>query len=217
MADLNSTLNAIYNRLCSSFGPQHWWPGETRLEIIVGAVLTQNTNWKNVERAIANLKKAAVLDIWQIHNLDTVALAGLIRPAGYFNIKAKRLKNLIDFIVEAYSGDMDVMFSVDTYSLRQQLLSVNGLGPETVDSILLYAGNKPVFVVDAYTKRIFSRHNICFEDISYDELQSLIEAHIDRDVKLYNEYHALLVRLGKDYCKKNNPLCNDCPIKGIGL
>ena len=217
MGDLTNVLKDIYNRLYSAFGPQHWWPGESRFEIIVGAVLTQNTNWKNVERAIANLKQAGNLDIQKIYELDIGTLAGLIRPAGYFNIKAKRLKNLIKFIVEGYSADLDRMFSVDTYFLRQQLLEINGLGPETVDSILLYAGNKPIFVVDAYTRRIFSRHSICFEDISYDELQSLIEAHIDRDVSLYNEYHALLVRLGKDYCKKSNPLCNKCPIKGIFL
>ncbi len=215
--DISNVLMAIYNRLYSRFGPQHWWPGDTPFEIIVGAVLTQNTNWKNVERAIANLKQAGMLDIQKIYDLDIETLAGLIRPAGYFNIKAKRLKNLIKFIVEEYSAGLDRMFSVDTYSLRQQLLEINGLGPETVDSILLYAGNKPVFVVDAYTKRIFSRHNICFEDISYDELQSLIESHIERDVNLYNEYHALLVRLGKDYCRKSSPLCENCPIKGISL
>ncbi len=205
----------MYNLLYSCFGPQNWWPAESRLEVIVGAVLTQNTNWQNVEKAIDSLKKSGFLTLEKLKEISVSQLAQLIRPAGYFNVKAIRLKNLIDFIDKNYGGDLDKMFSEDLYRLRNDLLTVKGLGMETVDSILLYAGNKPIFVIDAYTKRIFSRCGLCFDDVSYEELQDLITRSIPVDVKLYNEFHALLVKLGKNFCKKRNPDCQNCPIKEI--
>ncbi len=201
----------MYNRLYKAFGPQHWWPGDSPFEIIVGAVLTQNTNWGNVEKAINNLKAFGVLSLESIYGLDINMLAEYIRPAGYYNIKAKRLKSLIKFIKENYGG-VDAMLEENLSSLRAKLLGVYGLGPETVDSILLYAGNKPVFVVDAYTKRIFSRHGLCYEDTDYHQLQDIITSRIPKDIKIYNEFHALIVKLGKEFCKKTNPLCEKCPI-----
>ncbi len=207
-------LMKLYDRLYGFFGPQHWWPGDSPLEIMIGAVLTQNTNWQNVEKAISNLKEARLMDLESLYNVPAQSLAEYIRPAGYYNIKSVRLKHLIVFVKENY-GSIEKMFEEETEILREKLLAVKGLGPETVDSILLYAGNKPIFVVDAYTKRIFSRHNLCFEDVDYHELQSEIMASLPKDLDLYNEFHALIVRLGKDYCKKRNPLCEKCPINGF--
>src|SRR3972149_12314300 len=155
---LSNTLEKIYKKLFTAFGPQRWWPGDTPFEVIVGAILTQNTAWKNVEKAIHNLKKAKVLQSKKMHDLSERELAKLIRPAGYFNIKAKRLKYFLNYLFDNYGGSLNRMFKKRTDALRRELLQVNGIGPETADSILLYAGNHPVFVVDAYTKRIFSRH-----------------------------------------------------------
>ena len=201
----------MYNKLYKALGPQHWWPGDSPFEIIVGAVLTQNTNWGNVEKAINNLKAFGVLSLESIYSLDINMLAEYIRPAGYYNIKAKRLKSLVKFI-KGNCGGVDAMLEENLSPLRAKLLGVYGLGPETVDSILLYAGNKPVFVVDAYTKRIFSRHGLCYEDTDYHQLQDIITSRIPKDIKIYNEFHALIVKLGKEFCKKTNPLCEKCPI-----
>lgn len=211
--DINK-IELYYKILYKAFGPQHWWPGGTPFEVSVGAILTQNTNWGNVEKAIHNLKDAKALNAKKLHEMPADGLAALIRPAGYFNIKAKRLKAFIDFLVENYRGSMEKMKAEETSTLRKRLLSVNGVGPETADSILLYALEKPVFVIDAYTKRILSRHGIMNLDGSYEEFQALFHSSLRRDIRLFNEYHALLVKAGKLYCKPR-PRCEECPLKGI--
>jgi len=206
-------LEVIYDKLYRHFGPQSWWPGETPFEVIVGAILTQNTNWQNVAKAINNLKQAKVLSPKKLYSLPRPRLAQLIRPSGYFNIKAKRLKEFLDFLFKNYNGSLKKMFSRPVEDLRKEILSVKGIGPETADSILLYAGGFPVFVVDAYTKRIFSRQKLLSEDAEYHQVQELFTRSLKKDVQLYNEYHALIVRLGKDFCKKTKPRCEACPIK----
>lgn len=211
---VSKRLMRLYETLFLFFGPQHWWPGETAFEVMVGAVLTQNTNWKNVERAIANLKERGLLDPVRLNKLDQKELAELIRPAGYYNIKAKRLKNLLSTVNEKFEGDLNQIFSLDTESLRQVLLSVKGIGKETADSIILYAAKKPIFVVDSYTYRVLSRHNIIPEESTYEDIQELFHTHLERDERLYNEYHALIVKLCKTYCLKE-PKCRDCPIKDL--
>jgi endonuclease-3 related protein len=205
-------LREIYRSLYKSFGPQHWWPGDTPFEIAVGAILTQNTNWGNVEKAIQNLKSRDALSAKVINAMPAEKVAELIRPAGYFNIKTQRLKSFINFLVKEHHGSMKKMKSGETQLLREQLLSVNGIGPETADSILLYALGKPVFVIDAYTKRVLSRHRILDDRRSYDEFQSLFHATLKKDEKLFNEYHALFVKLGKTFCRKSKPLCDTCPL-----
>jgi endonuclease III related protein len=212
---MGNKLRLIYKKLYHFFGPQGWWPGETPFEVMVGAILTQNTNWANVEKAINNLKKYKALSTRKLYKLSGVKIASLIRPAGYYNIKAGRLKNLLDFINDNYSGDIRQMFRGKTDKLRQGLLSVNGIGPETADSILLYALNKPIFVIDAYTRRVFSRHGFILEDCDYNTVQNLFSKNIRNEVKLFNEYHALIVKLGKDFCLKNKPKCDICPLIGI--
>lgn len=209
------TLLSLYNRLFRALGPQHWWPGETPLEIAVGAILTQNTAWSNVEKAISNLKSAGCLNFKKLSERSAADLARLIRPAGYFNIKAKRLKTFIRWVDETY-GSLDKMFERPADKLREELLSVNGIGPETADSILLYAGGKPVFVIDAYTKRIFSRHFLMSADDDYAAYQKLMMTRLPSDPRLYNEYHALIVIAGKEFCRKRNPLCTECPLNGFG-
>ncbi|MFH0887745.1 MAG: endonuclease III domain-containing protein [Planctomycetota bacterium] len=208
-------LKVIYNKLLSHFGEQHWWPARTSFEVIVGAILTQNTNWSNVEKAISNLKSAGLLIPEKLHRCNLSDLAVLIKPAGYFNLKAGRLKNFMDWLFENYDGDLDRLFNKNVSSLREELLSVCGIGPETADSIVLYAAEKPNFVVDTYTYRIMFRHRLIPEETTYDELKSFFEESFQPDVKLFNEYHALLVRLGKTYCKKTKPQCNICPLNDL--
>jgi endonuclease III related protein len=208
-------LDDMFHLLLEHFGPQDWWPAETEVEVIVGAILTQNTNWSNVEKAIANLKRSGLLDIACLNSISVEALAQEIRPAGYYNIKAKRLKNLIDFIQERYGGDMESLLGEDTAVLRQGLLSVKGIGPETADSILLYAAGRPVFVVDAYTHRILSRHALMGSSATYDELQGYFQDHLPEDQALFNDFHALIVKTGKHYCRKR-PLCPQCPLENWG-
>ena len=212
--DNKKILNFIYDRLYKSFGPQSWWPGDTQLEIIVGAILTQNTSWNNVSKAIDNLKKEKMLNVKDLKKIHIKKLASLIRPAGYYNIKAKRLKNFIDFLIRNYQGSLKEMFNQDYLKLRSQLLQINGIGEETADSILLYAGCKPIFVVDAYTKRILQRHHLIDKKVSYSEIQNLFMDNLKKDVKLFNEYHALLVNLGKNICKVR-PICKICPLRDI--
>lgn len=208
-------LPEIYQRLFHAFGPQHWWPGDSPFEIAVGAILTQNTNWSNVEKAIQNLKKQDALAVKTIHDMPVQKLAELIKPAGYFNVKAKRLKNFIHFLMIKYHGSMKGIGDGDMQVIRKNLLDVNGIGPETADSILLYALEKPVFVIDAYTKRVLSRHGIMGDEKPYDEFQELFHSALDRDVKLYNQYHALFVKVGKTYCKRKKPLCEECPLNNL--
>lgn len=205
----------IYDTLFDFYGPQHWWPADTALEMIVGAVLTQNTSWKNVEKGIAALKGRGLLTVDALSSLPQEELASLIHSTGYYNLKAKRLKNLLHMLVCEYEGDLGYFLEDDLLSSRDNLLQVKGIGEETADAILLYAGQHPVFVVDAYTHRIFSRHNLLEEECSYGEIQEIFMDNLPADVTLFNEYHALIARLAKDYCKKNNPLCDTCPLKGM--
>jgi len=206
-------LTTVYRRLLAAFGPQHWWPGETPFEVMVGAVLTQNTNWQNVERAIRNLRQADLLDPHALAGVPVEELEELIRPAGYFRVKARRLRSLLDFLIERYDGSLEAMFQTPLDALRRELLGVHGIGPETADSILLYAGGLPSFVVDAYTHRVFSRHGWIDFDADYHQIQDYIQGEIPQEAPLYNEFHALLVRLGKEYCRKSNPRCAACPLR----
>lgn len=206
----------IYNRLYKTFGPQRWWPAKTPFEVIIGAILTQNTSWANVEKAILNLKKKSTLKPAKIYLIKTKRLAILIKPAGYYNIKARRIKNFLRFLFKRYNGNIKQMFAQKQGILRSQLLNIKGIGPETADSILLYAGKKPVFVVDAYTRRILLRHNLIYPPCDYDDIQRIFTDGIPKNQGLFNEYHALLVKVGKLYCKKNKPLCNKgCPLNNI--
>ncbi|MCX7046603.1 MAG: endonuclease III domain-containing protein, partial [Candidatus Sumerlaeota bacterium] len=200
-----------FERMFAFFGPRHWWPGETREEIIIGAVLTQNTNWKNVEKAIENLKRADALDFHRMAALKPAALAELIRPAGYYNIKAGRLQSVCHYFIQRCGGDLDRLEEVDDATLRSELLATHGVGRETADSILLYALERPVFVIDAYTLRIGARHGWFPEGTKYEEARSFFERSVRRDVALYNEYHALLVAVGNRYCKPK-PACAGCPL-----
>ena len=211
MSTTREQLLEIYRTLLDFFGPQHWWPGETPFEVTVGAILTQNTSWTNVEKAIGNLKAAGCLDAARLHEIDTAELEKLIRPAGYFRVKARRLKNFIDWLCDNYGGDLRNLKAVGTSRLREELLSISGIGPETADSILLYAFNRPVFVVDAYTARVMVRHGlIAQDDLDYHTLQDLFMSNLEPDAALFNEFHALLVMTGKDYCKPN-PRSSPCP------
>ncbi|KPK97729.1 MAG: endonuclease [Omnitrophica WOR_2 bacterium SM23_72] len=212
-ASQKKKLNSIYLKLFASFGPQHWWPAKTPFEVMVGAILTQNTNWANVEKAIAQLKQHKVLAPKRIYHLSTSKLARLIKSVGYYNIKAKRLKTFLKFLFDHYKGQPEKMSRVSGQKLRLELLSINGIGPETADSILLYALQKPLFVIDAYTRRIMVRHGFIAEDSSYQDVQNLFMQNLKKEVKLFNEYHALLVRLGKEFCLKRRPLCKRCPLK----
>ena len=205
----------IYQALFDFFGPQHWWPGETPLEILVGAVLTQNTNWGNVSKAIDNLRADELLALDTLVQIPTPVLAEKIRPSGYYNLKAVRLQNLLRHIAETAESVERYFDGRSTTALREELLGIKGIGPETADSILLYAGNKPTFVVDAYTHRILNRHGLAADESDYHELQALFLDHLDEDVALFNEYHALIVRTGKEFCRKSSPRCEGCPLKGF--
>ncbi len=205
------SLKEMHHLLRDRFGPQDWWPGETTLEIMVGAVLTQNTNWRNVEKAIRNLKEHGLLSLDGLNTIAPDALAKEIRPAGYFNIKSRRLKNLIRFLFDRYEGSLELLSGEKTEILREGLLTVNGIGRETADSILLYSLERPIFVVDAYTHRILLRHGMADEQMEYHELQELFMDNLPEDADLFNEFHALIVRAGKEYCKRK-PRCSDCPL-----
>jgi endonuclease III related protein len=223
------------------YGKQNWWPAHSRLEVIVGAYLTQNTNWSNVEKAIANLRRARVLSVAGLREIPVARLQRLIRPSGYFRQKAKKLKTFIHFLNKQYRGSLDRMFARPTLELREELLALNGVGPETADSILLYAGNHHVFVVDAYTRRIFERHGIITPKTKYEEIRALVEdaltvakpgdLRVDKQgadprhpvsrmsraprselARHYNELHALIVRVGNQYCR-STPKCQACPLK----
>ena len=207
-------LMDIYERLYERYGPQGWWPGDSRFETILGAILTQNTSWTNVEKAIANLRTKGCLSPEQLHRMEVEEIAQLIRPAGYFNIKAQRLKNFLDWLFEKHNGSLDNLQALPASTLREKLLSIKGIGPETADSICLYAFGKPVFVVDAYTARILGRHGLLEPGCGYSDIQEVFHSSLDRDAPLFNEYHALLVRLGKDHCKRK-PLCNGCPLDDL--
>jgi endonuclease-3 related protein len=208
-------LSEVYERLASAFGPQHWWPGESPFEIMVGAVLVQNTAWRNVERAIAKLRDAGVMQPRAMYALPEAELAELIRPAGYFQVKCRRLRNLLKYVIDRHDGSLETMFRTGVATLRDELLAIHGIGPETADAILLYAGGLPTFVVDTYTHRVLARHGWIEYDAVYHDIKEYFESDLPADAKLYNEYHALLVRVGKDFCRRTLPNCTACPLADL--
>jgi len=215
MMTTHEKIRAFYEAMFEALGPQGWWPAETPFEVVVGAILTQNTNWKNVERAIANLKREGLLEAAALEAVDPDRLGEVIRPAGYFRIKARRLKNFIHLLAQRFGGDLEALFALPTASLRETVLGVTGIGPETADSMVLYAADRPVFVVDAYTARILYRHGMIDLDAGYDDLQSLMQGSLPDDVALLKEYHALMVAVGKGHCKKRAPQCAGCPLERL--
>ncbi len=210
--NISSQLWSMHQTLLKFYGPLHWWPGETELEIIVGAILTQNTNWQNVSKAIERMKEEGILNVSRLFQIDKEYLGRIIKPCGYYNLKAQRLKNFINFFYCKYNGSVDKLFSGDWQILRAELLKIDGIGPETADSILLYAGKKPIFVVDSYTRRIFIRHGYLSPKARYEEIQQFFMSHLSPEQSVYNEFHAQLVMVGKQYCKKNNVDCQNCPL-----
>jgi endonuclease-3 related protein len=211
---IGKQLTEIYQLLFDHFGPQRWWPGETQFEIVIGAILTQNTSWANVERAIANLKSADLLSPERLHHLDLTQLGELIRPAGYYNIKAKRLINFVNWLFDNYDGQLTNLENLDTTRLRAELLAISGIGRETADSILLYAFNRPIFVVDAYTARVVFRHRLITPEADYEQIRELFQSNLPQDIQLFNEYHALLVRVGKEFCRPK-ARCAGCPLEKL--
>lgn len=236
----SQTVRGIYRKLSQSWGPQHWWPAETAFEVIVGAILTQNTSWTNVERALANLRKVGRLSVEGIRELTLSELEQLVRPSGYFRQKAQRLKDSVAILDAQHGGSLEAMFATPTPKLRDELLAQKGIGPETADSILLYAGHHPIFVVDAYTRRVLERHDAISPNAKYDEIRALVEQALRATRALpmaldprrpavhppsamstasktalaqtYNEMHGLFVQLGKHYCAKQSPKCDICPL-----
>jgi endonuclease III related protein len=209
---MTSVLSQVCQRLVAALGPQYWWPGDSPFEVIVGAVLVQNTSWQNVKRAIHALREADLLEPHALYHVPVEELEELIRPAGYYRLKARRLRSMLKFLVERYDGSLEAMFRTPLPELREELLAVHGIGPETADSILLYAGNLPAFVVDTYTHRIFARHGWIGFDADYHEIQDYCQSNLPQDAALYNEFHALLVNVGKNYCRKTAPKCRECPL-----
>ena len=213
---LNRQLTEIYRILLARYGPQHWWPADTAFEVIVGAILTQSAAWGNVEKAISNLKQAGVMTPASLRNLPLGKLAKLIYPSGYYNAKALKLKSFLEYLKEAHEDSLEKLFSLDIHQLRSELLNIHGIGPETADSIILYAAHKPIFVIDAYTRRILNRLGLNPSRDSYSDFQAIFMGNLPADEKLFNEYHALLVQHGKEVCKKT-PLCDDCCLKQLCL
>ncbi len=209
--DLGKSLMAIYESLLACYGKRHWWPAENSFEVCIGAILTQNTNWGNVEKAIGNLKKAGLLSATALRDVPAEQLAETIRPAGYFNVKSRRLKEFVDWLFQKYEGSLELMFTGDWHELRGELLKVRGIGPETCDSILLYAGNKPSFVVDAYTRRVFSYLGYVSEKDDYEKVRALFMENLPGDAELFNEFHALIVQHCKVHCRKRS-ICSGCSL-----
>jgi len=210
-------LPQYFDALFQAHGEQHWWPGQTPFEVIVGAILVQNTTWVNAARAIANLRQANLLTPSALERVPQAKVARLVRSSGYFRQKARKLKAFLKFLQKEHSGSLAVMFRIPTTKLREQLLSVHGVGPETADSILLYAGNHPVFVVDAYTRRILQRHGLTTGKESYEDVRGLFEKSLPNDPQLFNEFHALFVLTGKNYCRTRAPLCSQCALRPLLL
>ncbi|UCG84090.1 MAG: endonuclease III domain-containing protein [Dehalococcoidia bacterium] len=211
---LGERLTEIYRLLFDRYGHQHWWPGNTPFEVIIGAILTQSAAWVNVEKAIHNLKQAGVLTPAALRELASEQLADLIYPSGYYNAKAAKIKSFVQRLRDGHQDSLAMLFSLDIHGLRQELLSIHGIGPETADSIILYAAEKPIFVIDAYTRRILSRLGISPLRDDYASFQALFMENMPADEKLYNEYHALFVRHGKEVCKKD-PLCDQCCLNSM--
>jgi len=211
---ISQTLLIIYRQLMARYGPQHWWPAQEPFEVITGAILTQSAAWGNVEKAIANLKAGGALSPKELRRLTVSEVAALIRPCGYYNAKALKLKSFAHWLGEQFNDSLDKLFANDIDYLRQQLLSVHGIGQETADSIILYAASKPIFVIDAYTHRIIDRIGLAPDSNSYTAYQDLFMDNLPSDAGLFNEYHALLVRLAKDACRRH-PLCQQCCLGNI--
>lgn len=206
-------LRDYYDALFQAHGEQHWWPGQTPFEVVLGAILVQNTSWVNAERAIANLRQARLLSPAALQKTPRAKLARLLRPSGYFRQKARKVHEFLRFLRREYQGSLSAMFRTPTPRLRRQLLGIHGIGPETADSILLYAGNHPVFVVDAYTRRILQRHGLTHGKEPYEDLRGLFERSLPNDARLFNEYHALLVHIGKHHCRSRVALCSNCALR----
>ena len=213
-ANTAEALTDIYNRLFDRYGPQHWWPGDSPFEVIIGAILTQSTAWTNVEKAIANLKAEGLLDAKSLDAIETEKLATLIRPSGYYNTKAAKLKAFVERLNQEHGGSLDRLFELDTSDLRKEMLSIHGIGPETADSILLYAAHRPVFVIDAYTKRIIARLGLAPVSDRYEAFQQLFMDRLPHDEVMFNEYHALLVCHGKEACRQT-PKCDICCLASL--
>ncbi len=211
---MSDRLLDIYRILFDHYGPREWWPADTAFEVVVGTILTQNTAWKNVEQAIANLKSLGPLTPEALIQLPEAALSETIRPAGYYRQKGKRLRNFLGMLFDRFDGRLDALFELPTEALREELLSLSGIGPETADSILLYAAGRPVFVIDTYTIRVLTRHELLPEETFYAEVQQWITDHLPEDVSLFKEFHALLVDVGKDFCSPR-PKCQGCPLEGF--
>ena len=209
-----SELFDIFQLMTAYYGPLNWWPAETAYEVCIGAILTQNTAWTNVEKAISALKGAEVLSQKSLMQIDRSELAGLIRPSGFFNIKSERIKSFVQWLDSRFNGSLDEMFAGDWLELRSELLKVKGVGPETCDAILLYAGHKPSFVVDSYTKRLFHRLGLLDGKESYEETRTIFMTNLTADVGVYNEYHAVIVEHCKRYCRKK-PACGDCLLRSV--
>jgi len=205
-------LDEYYNSLFTALGPQHWWPAEKQFEVIVGAILTQNTVWKNVEQALSNLREAGLLSFSGLENTSPRRLERLIRPSGFFRQKARKLKAFVEFVRKEFDGSLKRLFETPTSVLRQNLLGVFGIGPETADSILLYAGEHPVFVVDAYTRRILQRHGWIGENDRYEDVRWMFERKFSGNTAVFNEFHALIVHTGKTWCGAQDPDCGNCPL-----
>ena len=215
MTRTSDTLTAMYDAMVQRFGRQDWWPGDGPLEVCVGAILTQNTNWTNVQKAIANLKAAGVMGVAAMDGLDVASLAELIRPAGYYNRKAGRLKNFLRAVAAEWGGDLAAFLDRPVPALREDLLAINGIGRETADSIILYAAGKPTFVVDAYTARIGVRHRLFDAESDYDAIKEVFESALPDRAELFNDYHAQLVTVGKTFCRPRNPKCDACPLNAF--
>ena len=209
---LKSSLKDVYRRLYHTYGQQHWWPAEGPFEVIIGAILTQSAAWPNVEKAILNLKKAGALTPGALRRISLNKLARLVYPSGYYNVKARKLKAFVEWLGEKHDDSLDSLFKPGIPELRESLLGIYGIGEETADSIILYAGNKPIFVIDAYTRRIFDRLGSLPPERTYNSYQKMFMDFLPADAALFNEYHALLVKLGKEACRKN-PLCSTCCLK----
>jgi endonuclease-3 related protein len=204
-------LWSFYDKLHARFGHRSWWPADSPFEVCVGAVLTQNTSWKNVVKAIESLKAACALNPFRLYEMTHDELSSLIKAAGYYNVKARRLRSFIAHLVEKHGGKLDSLFASDMDGLRLELLSIHGIGKETADSIILYAANKPIFVVDAYTRRVLERHSMIDEKLTYDDIQVLFHTNLPRDTTLYNDFHAQFVAVGHHFCKRR-PHCEQCPL-----
>ncbi|HEV2426394.1 MAG TPA: endonuclease III domain-containing protein [Terriglobia bacterium] len=213
IAGENGDLHRYYLCLLEALGPQGWWPAETRLEVILGAILTQNTTWRNAASAIARLRETGALDLERLRTIGPGRLQSLIRPAGFFRRKSRAIRGFLRWLDETHQGSLDRMFARPAEHLRADMLRIKGLGPETVDAILLYAGGKPFFVADAYTRRVLGRHGILTHDAGYGEAQRTIHQRLERDAGIYSEFHALLVEVGKHYCRSQEARCGGCPLE----